>query len=179
MSKILIVDDDDQNLYLLEALLAGHGHQVQRARNGAEALAAARQAPPDLVVSDVLMPKMDGFTLCREWKRDDQLRRVPLIFYTATYTDPKDERLALSLGADLFVVKPQEPDAFLEIIHGVLEKGGGGESRRASAAAPEEVHLREYNEALIRKLESKLVELEESRRALAASETRFKAFMDH
>ncbi|MFO0843783.1 MAG: response regulator [Gemmataceae bacterium] len=145
MSNILIVDDDDQNLYLLEALLAGHGHQVVRARNGVEALAVARRSPPDLAVSDILMPKMDGFTLCREWKRDDRLSRVPLIFYTATYTDPKDEQLALSLGADLFVVKPQEPDALVEIIQGVLEGGQG--SPPAAAADGRRGAAREYNEA--------------------------------
>jgi signal transduction histidine kinase len=178
MSNILIVDDDDQSLYLLEAILSGHGHRVRTARNGAEALATARQWRPDLAVSDILMPKMDGFTLCQEWKRDEQLREVPLIFYTATYTDPKDEQLALSLGADLFVVKPKEPDDFLKIIDGVMDRDGAARPAARPRAA-EEVNLREYNEALIRKLEAKLVELEESRRALAAGEARFQAFMDH
>ncbi|HXQ38166.1 MAG TPA: response regulator [Anaerolineales bacterium] len=66
MNKIFIVDDQKQNLYLLKTLLAGHGYQVLEATNGAEALELARANPPDVIISDILMPIMDGFSLCRE-----------------------------------------------------------------------------------------------------------------
>jgi two-component system cell cycle sensor histidine kinase/response regulator CckA len=177
VAKILIVDDNEQNLYLLEALLTAHGHQVVRARNGAAALDAARADPPDVAVADILMPVMDGFTLCREWRRDARLGRIPFVVYTATYTDPRDERLALDLGADRFLVKPLEPDAFLDAITQAL--ASGERSGPPADAPPEEVQLKQYNAALVRKLEDKLFELEESHRALAAGDARFQAFMDH
>src|ERR1041385_7357567 len=98
MACILIVDDNEENLYMLAALLRGHGYDVRTERNGADALAQAARERPDLIISDILMPRMDGFTLCRQWKADPQLRNIPFIFYTATYTDAKDEEFALGLG---------------------------------------------------------------------------------
>ena len=157
-----------ENLYLLQLLLAGNGYAVATAQNGVEALEQARRSSPDLVISDILMPAMDGFTLCRQWKQDPKLRDIPFVFYTATYTDPKDEQLAKSIGADLFIAKPTEPDAFLSLIAGVRAKVRVPGSRVASAEPPiEAAYLREYNEALIRKLEDKLVELEDANKALA------------
>ena len=99
MTRALIVDDNLQNLYLLESILRGYKYEVVTARNGAEALDAAIKKQPDLIIADILMPVMDGFELCRKWKADERLNRIPFIFYTATYTDPRDERFALSLGA--------------------------------------------------------------------------------
>jgi CheY-like chemotaxis protein len=109
-NRILIVDDREDNLYLLRALLQGHGYEVDTAANGVQALAAARQDAPDLIIADILMPVMDGFTLCREWKKDESLKSIPFVFYTATYTDERDREFALSLGAERFIVKPEEPD---------------------------------------------------------------------
>ncbi len=110
MIRALIVDDKPENLLLLRSLLQGHGYGVEEARHGAEALAKARQAPPQLVISDLLMPVMDGYTLLRHWKADRQLKTIPFIVYTTTYTQPKDEKLALDLGADAFILKPAEPE---------------------------------------------------------------------
>ena len=74
MSHILIVDDLPQNLYLLRALLQGYGYAVKEAVNGAEALIKAREDVPDLVISDLLMPVMDGYTFLRQWKADERLK---------------------------------------------------------------------------------------------------------
>jgi signal transduction histidine kinase len=165
--KFLIVDDDDQNRYMLQVLLQGHGYDVELATNGAEALEKARRDPPDMVISDILMPEMDGFTLCRQWKKDDVLKMIPFIFYTATYTDPKDEQFALSLGADRFIAKPVEPDMFIDQILQVLKVYQEGQFISPhELVVEEETYLRKYNMALIRKLEDKVKALEESNQAL-------------
>jgi len=99
VSKILIVDDIEQNRYLLQTILGASGYETHEVSNGVEALALARHNPPDLIISDILMPQMDGFALCRECKHDDALHSIPFVFYTATYTDPRDRDLGLRLGA--------------------------------------------------------------------------------
>lgn len=167
MTKLLLVDDNEQNLYMLQVLLEGHGYEVVLARDGAGALEAARPDPPDLIVTDILMPVMDGFALCREWKTDDRLKAIPFVFYTATYTDPQDEEFALRLGAERFIVKPTEPDVLLGILQEVIKEHEASQlAALQEPVAGEKVYLREYNEALIRRLEGKMVELEETNRAL-------------
>jgi putative nucleotidyltransferase with HDIG domain len=167
MNRVLIVDDQEQNLYLLKALLGGNGYQVFEAANGAEALALARTNPPDVIISDILMPVMDGFSLCLEWKKDERLKGIPFVFYTATYTDPKDEEFALSLGAARFIVKPVETDEFIAMLRQLLREVEAGVLHVPEQALHEEVaYYRMYNEALIRKLEDKMIELEKANRAL-------------
>jgi len=122
MKNILIVDDTPQELILLQTLLNRHGYGVTTATNGAEALEKARSERPDMIISDILMPIMDGFTLCREWKRDDRLKDVPFVFFTATYTDPTDEKFALGLSAERFIVKPQDQQVLLGIIEDVFSE---------------------------------------------------------
>lgn len=166
MTRVLIVDDKPENLYLLRIILQGNDCEVTEARHGAEALALARTSPPNLVISDLLMPVMDGYTLLRHWKADERLRKIPFVVYTATYTDPKDERLALDLGADEFILKPAEPEFFMARINDVL---GKQREEKLSAATPrgeEKVILKEYSEALIRKLEEKAFQLELSNKSL-------------
>src|SRR5665647_587160 len=167
MRRVLVADDKHENLYLLQALLESHGYAVELAHDGAEALAMARLDPPDLVVSDILMPVMDGFTLCRNWKADESLRQIPFVFYTATYTDPKDERLALDLGADAFLIKPAEPEDFMATILGFLAR----DEDDLPAAVPKSDTassdvIKQYSEALVRKLEDKMLDLERANQEL-------------
>jgi signal transduction histidine kinase len=166
--KILSVDDKAENLYMLEALLRGHGHQVDSASNGIDALHLADRNAYDLIVSDILMPRMDGFQLCRELKRNERTRSIPFIFYTATYTDPKDASFAMSIGADRFLVKPIEPDVFMRTIDEVLMMGSRTRTRSADEADDESIYLKEYNARLITKLEKKMLDLEQVNRALEA-----------
>lgn len=169
MEKILIVDDLAENRYFLEVLLQTNQFEVESASNGLEALKLARENLPAMIISDVLMPGMDGFSLCREWKSDEQLKAIPFIFFTATYTDARDETFALSLGAQAFVVKPIDPDQLLGIIRKGLQ-----ESKKKIPQAPlqtvekEEGFFKEYNEALIRKLEDKMIQLQKSNKRLAS-----------
>jgi signal transduction histidine kinase len=167
MIRILIVDDNEEDLYMLQVLLKGHGYEVTSATNGAEALETARRDPPSMIVTDILMPIMDGFSLCRQWRKDAQLKEIPFVFYTATYTDPWDQEFGLSLGADRFIIKPIEPDVFVGILLEVIAEHEAGQLVVHRETVKEEtVYLREYNAALIRKLEDKLVELEEANQAL-------------
>lgn len=167
MKHILIVDDNPQNLYLLESLLNGNGYRVSTAANGTQALQTAGNDCPDLVVSDILMPVMDGFELCRQWKANDRFLKIPFIFYTATYTDPKDEEFALNLGAERFVIKPQDPAELLRIMEDVLVRHPA-DVRADPGPKPleESVYIKGYNEALIRKLEDKMLQLEKANKLL-------------
>lgn len=159
--KILIVDDNRDNLYLLKTLLKGRGYEVVSAINGSEALEKLRAEATDMVISDILMPVMDGFQLCREVKRDDKLKDIPFVFNTGTYTDEKDEELAFKMGADKFIRKPVEPDEFIKIIQAVMKdvEKGKLEPKRLAFEEEKEI-LKLYNERLVKKLEKKKLDLE-------------------
>lgn len=165
--KALIVDDIDENLYLLESLMTGNGYKVITANNGAEALGLALKDPPDIIITDILMPVMDGYTLCRSWKKDERLKNIPFVFYTATYTHPKDEEFALSLGADMFLIKPQEPDEFIAKIKKILNDFDENKLQTHDPdELPEIVVYKEYNETLIRKMEDRMLQSEEAEKKI-------------
>jgi signal transduction histidine kinase/CheY-like chemotaxis protein len=169
MKTILVVDDNPQNSYMLEVLLKTNGFEVVQASNGEEALELAHRNPPDLVISDILMPIMDGFRLCRAWKADEILAQTPFIFYTATYTDPKDEAFALSLGAERFLVKPMIPDDLLVVIEEVFRiNPAEKEVVVAEPARKEEDYYKVYSGVLIHKLEDKMLQLELANKRLAS-----------
>ena len=167
MPRVLIVDDDEDTLYYLRTLLAAFGYNVESALHGGEALTKARRSPPSLVIADLLMPVMDGYTLLRHWKQDKKLKDIPFMVYTATYTEPEDERLAIDLGADAFIVKPMKPDELMVRIRQVYSNATVGCSK--STHAPSAVKrgiVRQYSAALVRKLEEKTIQLETANRAL-------------
>lgn len=165
--EILIVDDKPENLYLLESLLKGSGFETISAKNGAEALGLAKKYIPDIIISDILMPVMDGYTFCSECKKDEQLKNIPFIFYTATYTNPKDEEFALNLGADKFILKPQDPDIFIDLVKScIAEKSQTSSYLNSSPELSENVILKQYNETLIRKLEDKMLQTTENEKRL-------------
>jgi response regulator RpfG family c-di-GMP phosphodiesterase/putative methionine-R-sulfoxide reductase with GAF domain len=122
-----------------------------------------------MIISDILMPGMDGFSLCRAWKADERLKAIPFVFYTATYVDSRDEKLALDLGAERFLIKPMDPDEFIAIIKEIIvafEKGKLAEP--SGKLKKEEGFYKEYNEALIRKLEDKMLDLQHSNKRLSS-----------
>ncbi len=158
--KILVVDDKEDARYLLSALLTGHGHQVLTASNGQEALDRARAEPPDLIISDILMPVMDGFRLCREIRSDETLRGKLFVFYTATYTQDSDADFAMKIGADDFITKPTEPDAFLARIEAVVESAERGAAAHEPSVTQETEVLRLYSDRLVAKLEKRSLDLQ-------------------
>lgn len=160
--KILIVDDINENLFILEALLTEFGYSVESAINGNDALELLRIIEFDLIISDILMPVMDGFKFCKAVKGDERLQNIPLVFYTATYTDKKDEALALKLGADRFIQKPIDPNKFLKIIQDLLQdKEKGRTISDVTVLEDDEEKFRLYSECVVKKLEKKVLALEE------------------
>jgi signal transduction histidine kinase len=159
--RILSVDDNPENLYLIEKVCHAQGHEVVSVNNGIEALEQLGGGPFDLIISDILMPEMDGFQFCRSVKLDDRWKRIPFIFYTATYTSKEDEALALSLGASRFIVKPVEPEEFVDAMNDVMREGEQLPVPPVKIDDGEILSL--YNQALIRKLETKINELEAAR----------------
>ncbi len=159
--RIIVVDDREEERYLAETLLEASGYEVETAANGAEALQELRAGGFDMIVSGVLMPVMDGFQLCQECKRDEELKDIPFVFYTATCRDEADEDLAFKLGADRFVRKPTEPEDFVRIIQGLfrdMEEGKTGPGQRV--VEEEKDVLKLYSERLVAQLEKKTLELE-------------------
>ncbi|HOY65441.1 MAG TPA: response regulator [Candidatus Ozemobacteraceae bacterium] len=176
--NILVLDDREDGRYMLEVLLRGNGYTVESVSNGVRALEKLKEARFDLIISDILMPVMDGFQFCRKVKADAALSGIPFIFYTATYTSAQDEKLALQIGADRFIRKPCEPD---EIIAAIAAFTSGKQSAKGSeqnAPAADEDILRLYNERLVHKLEQKMLEAEQASQALIEERKRFQHLVD-
>lgn len=174
MARVLIVDDTPENVCLLDIILREEGFDTVSAANGKEALEKARASHPDLTISDIFMPVMDGFTFLRECKLDENLKDIPFVFCTATYTDPKDQQFAMDQGVDLILVKPVDPLEVVQSIRMLLEKRGGtGMPSARAAPPPHDAFLKGYSETVVRKLEEKVQELDEVNRALSISERKF------
>jgi PAS domain S-box-containing protein len=178
MTRVLVVDDQLDNRRLLRAMLEDQGWQVEEAGHGVEALGKALKDPPGLVISDLLMPVMDGYALLRNWKADHRLGRIPFIVYSAAHTDATDEQRALTLGADAFLLKPIPPDRFMSRVREVMSREVSDGSSRPPAPGDDATTLQEYNQALVRKVEEKALELEQANRELAAQEARLRTIVE-
>ena len=178
MIHVLIVEDHEENRNLLKMLLEANGYRVTAAGDGLEALAAARRDRPDAIVSDALMPNMDGFALCRAWMRDAGLRAIPFIFYSATYVRPEDEQFGVALGAVRYLIKPLEVKVFLRELRAVLQQWAGRAAPAPVAPLDDIAFLALHESALARKLEDKIALLEAANRKLAESEARFRSLTE-
>lgn len=116
---ILLVEDNPINLELARYLLGASGYEVLSAMNGAEALALARARPPDLVISDIQMPVMDGYGLVRALRGDTALRHLPVMALTAS-TTAGEETLLREAGFDTYLLKPFEPRQFMARVAALL-----------------------------------------------------------
>src|SRR5688572_22720328 len=129
MGVILIAFERESEQSALETLLSGRGHRVLKSANGLAALDAARKEPPQAIVSDIVLPRMDGFALCRKWKQDERLQNIPFLFYTRRHDDPKYERFALELGAERFLARSTSPDKLLSALDELLPPGHANGAR--------------------------------------------------
>ena len=156
--NILIVDDRPPNLKLLRYILESEGHAVCEATDGIEALAILNRDPVDVIISDILMPRMDGYRLCQEVRKSERHRGIPFIFYTATYTSPGDEKLCLELGGDKYMQKPATPEALAAAVQEVTQNGRKRALHETRSMDENEV-MKEYSARLVFKLEEKIAEL--------------------
>jgi len=120
---LLVVEDIADILNLLEATLKFKGYRVVTAHNGEEALEIVHKERPELIIADILMPKMDGFSMVHRLRINPETRRIPVVFLSATYVAPEDKAFALSLGATRFIEKPVDLPTFLPIIEKLLQQG--------------------------------------------------------
>ena len=123
--NILVVDDCPANRKLLRAVLEAEGFNTVEAADGVEALAALDREPIDAVVSDILMPRMDGYRLCYEVRANKRFCHLPFIIYTNTFISPSDEKTGLDLGADKFLRKPSAVKEILAALRALKEQPGG------------------------------------------------------
>ncbi len=162
MATILVVDDLAANRDVLVTLLRYQGHRLLEAGDGRDGLALARAERPDLVITDVLMPVMDGYELVRQLRLTPATSQVPVVFYTAHYGEREARALALSSGVAHVLTKPVEPEAVLAVVARVL-------SGEAVAAAPDEARLRtEFDREHLRLVTDKLSETDQGLRAANA-----------
>ena len=145
---ILVVEDVPNVLELIEVTLRFKGYPVVTARNGQEALEQVHKEHPALVITDILMPKMDGYALAHRLRTNPQTRQIPLIFLSATYVTSEDKQFAVSLGAVRFIEKPIDTEEFLLTVAELLTQG--------PEAAPEPLGEREFYSGYRERLEHKL-----------------------
>lgn len=124
-ANILIIDDDDIVARTIERCLRGNDFHVNMANSGVAGLKAAHRKVPDLVILDVIMPGMDGYTVCKEMREDPILKEVPILFLTAKIK-PEDAILGLSLGADDYLRKPFNVDELLLRVTAILRRTRNG-----------------------------------------------------
>lgn len=145
---ILVVEDIPNVLELLEVTLRFKGYAVLTARNGQEALEVIAKQRPILVITDILMPKLDGYALAQKLRVNPQTRQIPIIFLSATYVTPEDRAFALSLGAVRFLEKPVDTEEFLITVAEILTAG--------PPTVPEPLSEKEFYQGYRERLENKL-----------------------
>lgn len=120
---LLIAEDDPDILKLLDATLTFKGYRVITARNGSDALEIVKLKRPSIIITDIMMPRLDGFGLVHRIRINPETRDIPVVFITATYVTPADMQFALNIGATRFLQKPVDLEKFLVVIEELFEKG--------------------------------------------------------
>jgi CheY-like chemotaxis protein len=147
---VLIVEDVPDILKLLEATLKFKGYRVVTAMNGHEALEAIQHERPVLVITDIMMPRLDGFGLVHRLRLNPDTRDIPVIFLTATYVALEDKAFALNIGVTRFIEKPVNFERFLELVEELFTQGAPAVTELMSEA--------EFYEGYRQRLEKKLAQ---------------------
>lgn len=176
MKKVLLLDDNEDAIILQTMILESNDFTVQSAKNGLEGLEKLRSFHPDIIISDVLMPEMDGFSFCRAVKSNEKFKNIPIVFYSAQYTDEEDKKLALDVGAIGFIYKPIEMAAFLLIVNRILEQE---QQASHSDADPLPSFDQKHSELQAKMLDKKLRELELEHAKLQESEEKLRKINVH
>jgi adenylate cyclase len=153
--RILIVDDTPANVHILQARLAANGYDIVTATDGEAALAAVKETQPDLILLDVMMPKMDGFEVCRRLRADAALPFIPIIMVTAK-TDPKDVVAGLEAGGDEYLTKPVDQAALVARVKSMLRIKSLHDTVQSLAE-----ERAEWNRTLERRVEEQVGQLEQ------------------
>ncbi len=161
-SPLLIVEDIPSILELLDVTLRFKGYQVITARNGQEALEVLKKTRPALIITDILMPKMDGFSLAYHLRTSVDTRDIPVVFLSATYIAPEDKAFAMAIGATRFIEKPIDTEEFLLTIAELLTQG----PPPPPAPLQEREFFRGYQERLEMKLRQKNSQIARTERLL-------------
>jgi CheY-like chemotaxis protein len=119
-NKILVIEDNEQNMYLVNFILENHGYQVIQALNGVDGISLARQQQPDLILLDIQLPIMDGYTVARELRKNKLLAKVPIVAVTS-YAMTGDRENALEAGCTGYIEKPIDPDTFIPQVEQYLQ----------------------------------------------------------
>jgi len=160
-TMVLLVDDNATDRLILRSILEHYGCEVIEAVDGQEGLVCALRHSPDIIISDALMPVMDGYQFLKALKEDERVRSIPFVFYTAVYTGGRENQLAVSLGAEAFLVKPLSAPLLWEKITHTLEARAATPSvRQPEAAMDEDSFLKQYSAVVASKLEEKVRVLE-------------------
>jgi PAS domain S-box-containing protein len=152
--RVLVVDDDSVQLHLTSVRVGRWGFQVEEARDGQHALELARQSRPDIIVSDVLMPRLDGFGLAMAVRRDEELHATPVILLSSSYVESTDRELATRAGADDFVLHSPDLGELSSALRAVTSRG---KVRPATPSVPTEELEREHARRTMRQLERQLL----------------------
>ncbi len=123
MANILIAEDERDIRDLIQFTLTFAGHKITAAANGAEALELAPKVKPDLIMMDVRMPKMTGYEACREMKKIDEIKNIPVIFLSAKGQD-EEKQTGIDAGAVAYILKPFAPDELTRQIGDILKANG-------------------------------------------------------
>ncbi|MBI5242280.1 MAG: response regulator [Elusimicrobia bacterium] len=172
--RVLIVDDWEENRELLKMALETEGIKTLESQDGVMALRLLKKERVDCVISDILMPNLDGYGLCRKIRADTKLRRLPIVIYSNTFLSADDKKLALASGADRYVCKSGSLKELLAALREVGLEARKGAVKKRSAPLDEAKAVKLYSEALVKKLEAKNLGLEEAARKLRDNEERLR-----
>src|SRR5713101_4398441 len=175
--NVLIADDNKLNRKLLSAILEAEGHRSLEAADGLEALNLLEREPVDIIISDLLMPRMDGYRFCYEVRSSERFHQLPFIMYTNTYTSEADEKVALELGADAFLKKSAPAGEIIGLLRELTRPCRSGRRHRIQPHEAVDL-LKAQNQQVVAKLAERNTALIAQTEALRASENHLRAIIE-